>query len=134
MAWAESDTMDRTRSWSEIGDSREKLGECPVANYRIPFVQNYASDARYSTEYDRKSRRGNRVLAWLRSGSEIAIDRFDSPRVESFVNIYERNLFLLIIFIPLLPHSHSFPLLPPPPLFFFFLLLFKCIKSNINLI
>lgn len=46
-----------------IGDSREKLGECPVANYRIPFVQNYASDARYSTEYDRKSRRGNRVLA-----------------------------------------------------------------------
>lgn len=55
--------MERSRSRSGIGDSCEKLGECPVANYRIPSVQNYASDARYSTEYDRKSRRGNRVLA-----------------------------------------------------------------------
>lgn len=55
--------MGRSRSRSGIGDSREKLGEYPVANYRIPSVQNYASDARHSTEYDRKSRRGNRVLA-----------------------------------------------------------------------
>lgn len=116
-------TMGKAWSRSEIGDSHEKLVECPMANYRIPFVQNYASDARYSTEYDRKSHRGNRVLAWLRSRSEIAINRFNSPRIESSVNVYERNLFLLINSIPFLSTLSSSVSLSLPLFLYIFLFL-----------
>jgi len=103
----------RTRSRSRIGDSREKLGEYPMANYRIPFVQNYASDAWYSTEYDRESHRGNRVLAWLRSRLVQIGDCDRSILCESSLCQHIRKKFIfinLLYFLLLLPSFLSFHL------------------------